>query len=85
MDYYYLPADKTVGTDDDSDAEPAPDITPIGLLSLAMWYLGSRQARGTYQLFKEEYQKELAMAMSNDPKAIRRFNQPEKTNEGYKS
>ena len=84
IDYYYLPADKAVDTSDDTDPEPAPDITPIGFLALSMWYLSSRQKSGSYQLFRDEYSSELNRAIVNDKKPIRRFNRiPTVQNTGY--
>lgn len=84
IDYYYLPADKAITTADDADDEPAPDITPIGLLALSMWYLSSRQKSGSYQLFNDEYKAELSQAMLNDKKPVKRFNMPVRQNTGYR-
>lgn len=67
IDYAYLPADKdTATTGDDSDVEPAPDITPIGLLAVAKWWLASERGTGKYQLFKDEYREALAQAVLSD-------------------
>lgn len=86
MDYFYLPADKAIDTSDNTDSEPADDITPIGLLAVAMWYLASRQATGKYQLFNDEYKLELASAIRKDASShsIRKFNRPIEFETGYR-
>lgn len=67
IDYTQLPADHlTSGTSQDTDAEPAPDITPIGLLAISKWWLSSERGTGKYQLFKDEYDKALAQAVVMD-------------------
>lgn len=71
IDYTYLPADKsTSDSSDDSDVEPAPDITPIGLLGIAKWWLSSERGTGKYQLFKDEYKESLASAVLVDAGAV---------------
>ena len=86
MDYYSLPADKETDTSDNTDVEPVDDITPIGLLATAMWYLSSRQATGKYQLFMDEYKSELGSLLQLDTqkKGVRKFNTYSNTNEGYR-
>ena len=67
MDYTHLPADRpTSGTSEDSQNEAAPDITPIGLLAIAKWWLSSERGTGKYQLFKDEYNQALAQATVAD-------------------
>ena len=84
IDYYYLPADKAIDTTDNTDEEPAPDITPIGLLALSYWYLSSRQKTGSHQLFMDEYKQELGQAISLDHKPIRKFRPTTDNNVGYR-
>lgn len=85
IDYTNLPVDKATDTSDNVDIEPIDDITPIGLLATAMWYLSSRQASGKYQLFKDEYDKELAQWKLTDggSQAIKSFNRRGMLNYGY--
>ena len=84
IDYYYLPTDKAITTDDDADVEPCEDITPIGLLSLSYWYLSSRQKSGSHQLFMDEYKQELSLAIMNDKKPIRKYRPNTDGNNGYR-
>jgi len=84
MEYIYLPTDKVIGTSDDTDEEPVGDITAIGLLSLSMWYLGSRQSMAKYQLFKDEYKEELTRLLLLDEHAIRRFRYTSNDRRGYR-
>lgn len=64
--YTKLPADKAVDTTDDSDSEDAPDITPIGLLATAMWWLSSERSTAKYQLFYDQYNDAMARAVRMD-------------------
>jgi len=66
LDYTYLPADKATDGTEDDDSEPIDDITPIGLLALAKWWLSSERGTGKYLLFKDEYQKQLAKDIASD-------------------
>lgn len=60
IDYCYLPADNvSVSGSNDSVAEPASDITAIALLATAYFYLSSRQSKGSYGFFMDEYGKQL--------------------------
>jgi hypothetical protein len=85
LDYTNLPADKATDTSDNTDEEPVDDITPIGLLATAMWYLSSRQQAGKYQLFKDEYDKELAQWKQADAgsQPIKFFRRKSWTGFGY--
>lgn len=85
LDYTYLPADKDMGTSDDTDAEPIDDITPIGLLAVAMWWLASERATGKHQMFLDEYNEELSRLKEADASshAIRFFKPPVRLNTGY--
>lgn len=74
IEYTYLPTDAPIDATQNSTDEPTNDITPIGLLALGMWYLGSRQSGGKYQLFKDEYKSELQKAIQSDPSPIRKLN-----------
>lgn len=66
LEYTYLPTDKSIDTVGNADEEPTSDIEPIILLSIAYWWLSSERATGKYQLFKDEYDKELAKAIVSD-------------------
>lgn len=85
LDYTNLPADKATDTTDNTDIEPIDDITPIGLLATAMWYLSARQQSGKYQLFKDEYDKELAQWKQADigSQPIKFFRRRGGLNTGY--
>ena len=86
MDYQYLPADKAVDTTDDTDKEPIDDITPIGLLSLALWFQSARQSIGRYEMYMDEYKEELVKWIINDTgsKDIKKFNRPIQLETGYR-
>jgi len=86
MDYQYLPADKAVDTTDDTDEEPIDDITPIGLLSLALWFQSARQSIGRYEMYMDEYKEELVKWIINDTgsKDIKKFNRPIQLETGYR-
>jgi hypothetical protein len=59
MDYTHLPADRPINTSEDSQNESAPDITAMGYLAIAMWWLASERNDDNYKLFKAEYDKQL--------------------------
>ena len=86
MDYQYLPADKAVDTTEDTDEEPIDDITPIGLLGLALWFQSARQSVGRYQLYMDEYKEELVKWIIADTgsKSIKRFDRPVTLETGYR-
>lgn len=63
--YTYLPADKALDTSDNTDVEPAPDITPIVYLAVARYWLASERATGKYQLFKDLYDAEVMKARAD--------------------
>lgn len=64
--YTKLPADKAIDTSANSDTEDAPDITPIGLLATAMWWLSSERSTAKYQLFYDQYNDAMARAVRMD-------------------
>lgn len=67
LDYTHLPADRdTATTADDSTSEPTADISPIGYLATAKWWLTSERKSGLYQLFKDQYDQMLAQAVITD-------------------
>jgi hypothetical protein len=71
IDYTHLPADRdTATTGDDSTSEPTADITPIGYLAVAKWWLTSERKSGNYQLFRDEYREALAQAVVADTGSI---------------
>ena len=87
LDYTYLPADHPIDVTEDSVSEPAPDITPIGLLAIAKWWLSSERATGKYQLFKDEYEKAVGQAVmiDNRSKGLKAINpQRVRLNTGYR-
>lgn len=69
FDYTYLPTDHPIDTTDDATAEPAPDITPIGLLAVAKWWLASERATGKYQLFHDQYNAMIGSLIAQDNKS----------------
>lgn len=89
IDYTYLPTDKSSSTTaDDANEEPAPDITPIGLLAIAKWWLASERGTGKYQLFKDEYKEALANSIVTDAGTIPvkpLFPRTKRYNTGYRS
>lgn len=53
--YYQLPADKLTDGSEDSDEEPAGDITPIILLATAMLWLSDERDEDNYDRFFKRY------------------------------
>lgn len=67
FDYTMLPADRPTGsTSEDAQNEKAPDITPIGLLAVAKYWLSAERATGKYQLFQDQYKAALREAVIQD-------------------
>lgn len=73
VEYVHLPADVAIDGTGDNDVEPVEDITPIGLLAIAKWWLSSERATGKYQLFQDQYKEELLryIAIDASTKAVR--------------
>lgn len=90
MIYIYLPLDITVtDSSKDNTVDPAPDTTAIEHLATALYFLGARQAAGKYQMFKDEYDKQLELDKRNNSTndTVRLYRQPEddKVDYGYQS
>lgn len=67
LDYTMIPADRPTGsTSEDAQSEKAPDITPIGLLAIAKYWLSAERATGKYQLFYDQYRAALREAVIMD-------------------
>lgn len=64
MDFYQVPADAATDGSADSTNELAPDISAIGYLAIAYWWLGKERATSKYQLFYDMY-KEARDAMKS--------------------
>lgn len=60
MEYTYLPADKTA-TDgsQDTDIEPAPDMSAIELLAIGYWWLAKERDEDNYKLFEGQYEQKM--------------------------
>lgn len=97
--YNYLPADKALDTSDNTDVEPAPDITPIVYLAIARYWLSAERATGKFQMYKDLYDAALAGSRMDSDLATPRielgtvegtelgYNRPgykRSTNTGYK-
>lgn len=71
VSYQLMPADRPLDNSQDNQNELSPMISTIALLAVAKWWLASERATGKYQLFKEEYDRALALDkasdMSNEP------------------
>lgn len=67
MQYTALPADY-VATDgsQDTDVEPAPDISAIVLLSIGYWWLAKERDRDKYESFLQQYKDQLALDLAED-------------------
>jgi len=66
LDFTVLPADAAMGSGDDTDEEPAPDIEPIISLAVALWWLASERSTGKHQMFMDEYREQLISAKRSD-------------------
>lgn len=64
--YFQLPEDKAVDGSDDSDVEPAPDITCISLLATAMWWLAKQRDEDNYKTFYTRYENLLKKMVQRD-------------------
>ncbi len=66
LTYFHLPADKATDASEDSDNEPTTDITCIGLLATAMWWLAKERDDDNYNRFYIRYQEALKKAIQRD-------------------
>jgi hypothetical protein len=66
LQYTYRPADHPADNTEDSSVEPAPDITAMGYLAIAYWWLSSERNTETHDIFMKMYQQELSNLIRAD-------------------
>lgn len=89
LSYTYLPPDKTSTTgSQDSDAEPAPDLTAIEFLSIGYWWLAKERDETKFASFQASYAQQLALDVADDRRTVpARFFRPRRPylQKGYQS
>ena len=57
LDYQYQVADYTAtDSSQDTDVEPAPDMTALAMRAVALFWLSSERSTAKYQLFNDQYE-----------------------------
>lgn len=68
LTYFFLPSDAELDTSDDTDTEPAPDISAIALLATAMVWLSKERDEENYDRFYKRYEAVLKRMIERDNK-----------------